>query len=937
MSYAWRTRLVAMVLLFALVAAGLCFAQQNRKPFTLLVTMGHKDQKPTAWDGQVSIDQGQITRVEGYKFKFGDAVLSTVAWKASSHTFPLRRAEQGKMSNVEPVGVQIYGLAGPAARVTVTTKQGEFSVDLAALKLGEIREELGGAVQVRALPRSVLLTDEWTEDDFPDIAADPNGGAWAVWVAFNGTRDDVRLCRFTEGQWKAFTYVPGASGDVWKPQVEVDAQGLVWVVWGMQVNGNWDIYARALEGDRWHDLVRITTDPLPDINHFLARDKKGNLWLVWQGFRGDNSDIFLARLSGQKWGEPVRISEDPADDWDPSVAVDSAGRAHVVWDSYANGNFDVFLRSYDNGKLSPVVPVAATPRFEAHASVACDGQDRVWVAWDIGEPNWGKDQGHTIRANQPGVNLYRSRMLGIRCYINGQAKEPVADIHTCLPESERHHCQLPFLFCDSEGRLWVMFRHKGSARIGKAPRIRIRHFWEEYLTYYQGDRWAPAILLPSCWGRNGEFPRASAGPDGRVWVAWQTDRREYSNPHKPVHNDVYAGFIEPVGPFVEPKLQDPTPPEPIVVKPGHPHEAQDVAAIRAYRTIIGGREHRIVRGDLHRHQELSWDSGGGLDGSMFNHYRYMLDAAAMDFGATTDHNGGGDYPYWWWYTQKLADLFHVPGRYVPLYGYERSVSYPNGHRNVFYARRGYPVISFFTKSTMRPPRPGIGCGDVLENDTKLLYEYLRKFGAICISHTSATNMGTDWRDNDPEVEPVVEIFQGCRKSYEHKGAPRAASPDDAPGGYREAGFVWNAWAKGYRLGIIASSDHGSTHISYAMVYTDDFSRKGIIEAIRKRHTYGATDNIILEVRIGEHFMGDEFTTNQRPRLKIHIRGTAEIAKVDVIKNNTYVYTVDPQGSTVDLEYEDLKAEPGVSYYYVRVQQEDGQIAWGSPMWVHYQG
>ena len=47
------------------------------------------------------------------------------------------------------------------------------------------------------------------------------------------------------------------------------------------------------------------------------------------------------------------------------------------------------------------------------------------------------------------------------------------------------------------------------------------------------------------------------------------------------------------------------------------------------------------------------------------------------------------------------------------------------------------------------------------------------------SHTSATGMGTDWRDNDPEVEPVVEIYQGHRQSYEHLGAPAAAQPDDA--------------------------------------------------------------------------------------------------------------------------------------------------------------
>lgn len=37
-----------------------------------------------------------------------------------------------------------------------------------------------------------------------------------------------------------------------------------------------------------------------------------------------------------------------------------------------------------------------------------------------------------------------------------------------------------------------------------------------------------------------------------------------------------------------------------------------------------------------------------------------------------------------------------------------------------------------------------------------------------MSHTSATLMGTDWRDNDRSLEPLVEIYQGDRMSYEHE-------------------------------------------------------------------------------------------------------------------------------------------------------------------------
>ncbi len=72
----------------------------------------------------------------------------------------------------------------------------------------------------------------------------------------------------------------------------------------------------------------------------------------------------------------------------------------------------------------------------------------------------------------------------------------------------------------------------------------------------------------------------------------------------------------------------------------HPKEAEDVARIRGYRASINGTELRILRGDFHRHTEISGDGAG--DGSVEDYFRYMMDAAQMDTGIISDHNAGGD-------------------------------------------------------------------------------------------------------------------------------------------------------------------------------------------------------------------------------------------------------------------------------------------------------
>jgi hypothetical protein len=219
----------------------------------------------------------------------------------------------------------------------------------------------------------------------------------------------------------------------------------------------------------------------------------------------------------------------------------------------------------------------------------------------------------------------------------------------------------------------------------------------------------------------------------------------------------------------------------------------------------------------------------------------------------------------------------------------------------------------------------------------MLYEYLRQFDGVCASHTSGTDMGTDWRDGDPKVEPIVEIYQGCRQNYEMPGAPRSNTAENSIGGWRPFGFVSLALQKGYRLGFQSSSDHGSTHISYCNVWVEEPTREAILASMKARRIYGATDNIIADVRCGEHFMGEEFTIKEKPRLSIRLTGTEPFEKVHVIKDGNYVHAASPDKREVEFDWTDFDAQAGAtSYYYVRGEQSDGELVWVSPMWIKYQ-
>ena len=802
----------------------------------------------------------------------------------------------------------------------------------------------------------IAIGHEFRQDDCPSIAAAADGSVWAAWLSYDGKRDDIAIRRFRDGKWGTLQWVPGTSGDSWLPQILVDATERPWVVWSQQVDGNWDLYARWFDPSKqeWGPLERLTSDPLPDIYPRVTSDLRGRAALAWQGFRGSNSNIFLKTFDGQGWSAEVRVTKTAANDWEPAAAFDHQGTAWVVYDSYRNGNYDVFLaRVRGLAVEGPETALAATPRFEARATVALDTSGRVWVAWEEGPPNWGKDQGYIIRDRLTGTFLGGPRAVRLRFQEGGAWRVPAAELPQEFLDGYAHQ---PHLYSDGRGSLWLaakLRRFKDGPppslplRAGYQP-LGQRGYWDYWVTHLEGATWAPAVLLPSSRGRTSTRIHGALDTARNLWLAWPTDNRTIDNPHRPIRGQVYAAML-PAPVAARPVAAKPVEPEKPQVTLSQPDEPADVRAIRQYTALIGGRKHRLVRGDLHRHTELSWDISATTDGSLQDFYRYMLDVAALDFGASTDHQGGA-WPYWWWYTQKMTDMHHVPGAYVALVGYERSTAFPFGHRNVFFARRAdAKVTPFFVKegtpNFALPPgpqgdEPPVGTNQVVANDTPLLWEDIRGRNAVAIPHTSGNRMGTDWRFYDAELEPVVEIFQGCRTSFEQLGAPYVArEPLDAEemkvDGYQPEGMVSNAWAKGYRLGVITSSDHFSTHISYAMAYTEDFSRQGILDAIRKRHTYGATDNIILEVRMGGHFMGDRVRAAKPLPIRIKARGTRAVTRLNIIKDSRVIYSAEPKMRDVALSFTDTTAITGRHYYYVRLLQEDGMIAWSSPFFINW--
>ncbi|MER3415217.1 MAG: hypothetical protein C4297_03265 [Gemmataceae bacterium] len=960
-------------------------ARLPQAPVAVLIELGITDREPTDWSATVQVEGARIVRREGYHFRAKDRLVEPDGWQAQSRRppgVPARQPPLARTEGIQPTGVVLH-LADvtDAARLTVRAAGMEATVPLEPLRRGQAVKLWNGRAQVRRLSTTEAIASGASEEDHPAACYGPDGTLWVAWIAYRlkvperkvrqgqlekvpdsfadlyrpEMGDQLLVRCYRDGRWSQPIAVTSGAEDLARCALAAQKDGIVWAIYSAVRQGQYRVMARPLRlaaAAEGANEIAVGSEQEwsrgtgPHLSPCAVTSADGQVFATWQALAATPNGAIVVLGPNEEHTAVLAPAPGPSGHpWHPMLAAVDR-RLFVVFDQYRQGDYDVLLadlsldRSGSAGKTT-VRPLAASSRFEARPSICADADGRLWVAYEEGPIKWGKDYG--AFDSEDGNPLYNERHIRIVCVEpDGTLKEPVASLPMSrfdppkmdsAPNRARQfettpRYAYPRIGIDGRGHLWLVYRQKFGTRYSTS----CGSYWMSFARRLEGDHWSEAIELHHADGLLDHRPVLLPHPGGGLLVIHSGDGR-YTTPDR-VDTDLYMSVVDLPGSPGKPVLRafagEDKRPETVAAQK---QEEAAVAAMRQYRIDQGSQKLRLLRGEFHRHTEISWD--GGPDGSLEDMFRYALDAAALDWIGNGDHDNGGGREYTWWLTQKWSDAYRVAGRFVPMFSYERSVPFPHGHRNVVFAKRGV-----LTLPRLAEPDPDKRVAGIHADDTKMLYAYLRALDGVCASHTSATGMGTDWRDNDPRVEPFVEIYQGDRMSYEYLGCPRGGyDPKSGKkpaqiGGWQPEGFVDLALKKGYRLGFQASSDHWSTHISYCVVLAPELDRQAILEAMKKRHVYGATDNIVLDVRCGQAIMGDVVTLHKPPTLTVYVRGTAPLDKVEILKDSKPVHSFQPlAGEEFRGQWTDDTSDTADHYYYVRVQQKDGELAWSSPIWV----
>jgi len=291
--------------------------------------------------------------------------------------------------------------------------------------------------------------------------------------------------------------------------------------------------------------------------------------------------------------------------------------------------------------------------------------------------------------------------------------------------------------------------------------------------------------------------------------------------------------------------------------------------------------------------------------------------------ALTDHEKLGPRsmgPQTWRYLCQVADAYYDPGRFVTLPAYEfTGARLPGpGHKCVYFGQHSPDAL---------PPK-----------DSEALLALLREYDAIAVPHHVGWT-GADLEHHDPALQPVWEICS-VHGAYERAGPQIIPPRSDV---VLDGQFIQDALDAGLVFGFVGGTDshglqwhHGVSRrkdpfcTGLAAVFADP-TRQSVMAALRARRCYATSGaRILLTVEVEGAPMGSEIR-HQRPLFHVRVQGTAPVQRLSIILDGRVVKE-ESGGLTLECS-ERLTLARSRSYAYARILQEDGEMAWSSPVWL----
>lgn len=351
--------------------------------------------------------------------------------------------------------------------------------------------------------------------------------------------------------------------------------------------------------------------------------------------------------------------------------------------------------------------------------------------------------------------------------------------------------------------------------------------------------------------------------------------------------------------------------------------AVNVFVIKDVNAASDNGDYNLYFGQLHSHTTNS--DGTGSPDEAFN---YAKNIAKVDFLAVTDHSNSfdnaaassmadGSKSIEWGSGHATADSY-TDSSFVGIYAYEMTWSNGTGHINTF------NTPGFETRDNQ-----------IYKNTDGLqqYYNVLKQYPAsISQFNHPGTTFGdfNDFTGYDPSIDQqitLIEVGNG-------EGAVRSS------GYFPSYVYYTHALDKGWHLAPTNNQDNhlghwGNANTARTVILAPGLSRDNIYDAMKNRHCYATEDNNLrIKYTLNGAIMGSILP--QKPdqvdiKVDLEDPDNEALGTVSIIASGGRV--VASKELIANKDSIEFILAPDYSYYYIRVDEADKDIAVTAPVWI----
>jgi len=233
--------------------------------------------------------------------------------------------------------------------------------------------------------------------EHPDVAVDSNDTIHIVWDDSSPGNEEIYYRNSEDGgtTWSAAKRLTWSSGDSERPAAAIDSNNRIHIVYYDDTPGNREIYyMRSTDaGTTWSAAKRLTWST--GLSHYpaVAVDSGDAVHVAFYDDTPGNSEIYYRKSpdGGATWSALKRLTWTLYASYSPDIAIDSKDVIYLVCEDYSPGYSEVYYReSLGGATWSTLKRLTWTAGDSGSPAIAINPEDHIHLVWSDGTP--GNDE-----------------------------------------------------------------------------------------------------------------------------------------------------------------------------------------------------------------------------------------------------------------------------------------------------------------------------------------------------------------------------------------------------------------------------------------------------------------------------------------------------------------------------------------------------------------